>query len=116
MLSRRAFLQSAAAVSLGPVIVRQTAWAAPSERLTLGFIGVGKMGRYHLDSFLGRGDVEVVAVSDVVKERLDDAVQRVEKRYADRKAGGIFKGVKAYPDFRELLAHGGLDAVVIATP
>jgi len=74
------------------------------------------MGRSHLDSFLGRPDVEVVAVSDVVKERLDDAVARVEKRYSQRKESGEFKGVKAFGDFRELLALPGLDAVVIATP
>jgi len=116
MTTRRTFLKTAAAASLSPLLLRSTAWAAASERLTLGFIGVGKMGRGHLDGFLGRPDVEVVAVSDVVKERLDDAAARVEKRYADRKASGTFKGMKAYGDFRELLAHGGLDAVVIATP
>jgi uncharacterized membrane protein len=116
MTSRRTFLKTAAAAASLPLILRGSAWAAASERITLGFIGVGKMGRYHLDSFLGNVGVEVVAVSDVVKERLEDAAARVEKRYAARKASGSFKGVKAYGDFRELLAHGGLDAVVIATP
>ncbi len=65
--------------------------------------------------FLGR-DVEVVAVCDVVKERLDNAKQVVEKKYADRIKSGDYKGVAAYGDFRDLLKHKGLDAVVIATP
>ena len=94
MTTRRTFLKTAAAASLSPLILRRSAWAAANERVTLGFIGVGKMGRYHLDSFLGRTDVEVVAVSDVVKERLEDSAARVEKRYADRKASGSFKGVQ----------------------
>lgn len=116
MITRRSLLKSAAATALLPAIMRQTVWAAPSERLTLGFIGVGTMGRHHLRSFLGREDVEVVAVCDVVKERLESAAQQVEQKYAQRKASGNFKGVKSYADFRDLLAHGGLDAVVIATP
>ena len=116
MLSRRSFLKSAAAAALLPAAMSRGVWAAASERINLGFIGVGTMGRYHLKSFLGRGDVEVVAVCDVVKERLDSAAEIVEQKYADRKASGSFKGVKSYSDFRELLAHGGLDAVVIATP
>lgn len=66
MTTRRTFLKTAAAASLSPLLLRSNAWAAANERLTLGFIGVGKMGRGHLDGFLGRQDVEVVAVSDVV--------------------------------------------------
>jgi predicted dehydrogenase len=86
-----------------------------SERINLGFIGVGTMGRGHLGTFLGMGDVQVVAVCDVVKERRDDAKQRVEKRYGEGKKA-TFKGCAEYTDFRKLLEHPGLDAVLIATP
>ena len=114
MLSRRTFL---AASATAPLALSRPAQArAANEKLALGFIGVGTMGRGHLNTFLGRKEVEVVAVCDVVKERLDSAKQIVEKRYADRIKSGVYKGVKAYPDFRELLEHKGLDAVVIATP
>jgi len=116
MISRRSFLKAAAAATLSPAVATRTGFAAANERLTLGFIGVGTMGNYHLSALLGRADVEVVAVCDVVRERIDHAVQQVEKRYADRKASGKFNGVKAYSDFRGLLAQPGLDAVVIATP
>lgn len=116
MFSRRSFLKTAAAAAVWPAIGAQTVRADASERLTVGFIGVGTMGNYHLGALLGRGDVEVVAVCDVVRERIDRAVDQVEKRYAERKASGTFKGVKAYGDFRQLLDHPGLDAVLIATP
>src|SRR5687768_7515938 len=114
MLTRRTFLKSA---TVAPLAISRAAGAvAANDRLTLGFIGVGTMGRGHLNGFLGRKEVEVVAVCDVVKERLDNAVAVTGKRYADRIKSGEYKGVKAYTDFRQLLDHPGLDAVVIATP
>ncbi|MCU0706343.1 MAG: Gfo/Idh/MocA family oxidoreductase, partial [Fimbriiglobus sp.] len=116
MLSRRSFLASAAAATAAPLVWPRTAGAAPSDKLTLGFIGVGTMGRGHLGGFLGRGTVEVVAVCDVVDDRLNAAADMVEKKYAERKKSGQFAGVKKFTDFRELLAMPGLDAVVISTP
>ena len=114
MLTRRTFL--AAAATAPTVLTRQAGARAANEKLTLGFIGVGTMGRGHLGDFLGRKEVEVVAVCDVVKERTDSAQQMVEKRYADRTKSGTYKGVKTYGDFRDLLALKDLDAVLIATP
>lgn len=116
MLHRREFLQTAASASLASFVWSRSARAAANERLTLGFIGVGTMGRGHIGRFLGNSEVEVVAVCDVVKERLDDAAKIVEQRYSERTKSGQFGGVKSYSNFRELLAHPGLDAVVIATP
>ncbi len=113
MLSRRKFLAASAAA---PLVLSRASGYAANEKLNLGFIGVGTMGRGHLGGFLGRNEVEVVAVCDVVKERLDSAKTTVEKKYADRIKSGDYKGVKTYGDFRELLAIKGLDAVVIATP
>jgi predicted dehydrogenase len=112
-LSRRKFL---AASTAAPLVISRSAAIAASEKLALGFIGVGTMGRFHLGEFLGRSEVEVVAVCDVVKERLDNAKTMVEKKYAARIKSGAYAGVKAYPNLRDLLDHKGLDAVVIATP
>src|SRR6185312_10669629 len=115
MLSRRRFLQSSAAAA--PFVFSRDASAvAASDRIAVGFIGVGYQACGHLNNLLGRKEVEVVAVCDVVKERLDDASQRVEKRYADRIKSGAAKSATAYTDFRKLLDHSGLDAVVIGTP
>jgi predicted dehydrogenase len=115
-LSRRRFLQTAAALST-PLFLQGLAQGQvqPSERLTLGFIGVGTMGRGHLGKFLGNPNVQVVAVCDVVKERLDDAKAMVEKRYGDGKRTD-FKGCDSYNDFRQVLERKDIDAVVIATP
>ncbi|MFO0848111.1 MAG: Gfo/Idh/MocA family oxidoreductase [Gemmataceae bacterium] len=113
MLSRRSFLAASAAAPL--VYTRSSAYPA-NDKLALGFIGVGTMGRGHLGGFLGMNEVEVVAVCDVVKERLDSAAKTVADRYAKRAKSGTPAACKAYTDFRDVLAHPGLDAVVIATP
>src|SRR4029079_17406690 len=107
MLTPRKFLAASAAA---PLVFSRSSAVQANEKITLGFIGVGTMGRGHLGGLLGRKEVEVVAVSDVVKERLDSAKQTVEKKYAARVKSGDYKGVAAYDDFRDLLKHKGLDA------
>jgi predicted dehydrogenase len=111
-LSRRGFLKTGVgSLCLPPLagaVLAEDKKTSPNDRINLGFIGVGTMGRGHLGGFLGMADVHVVAVCDVVKERREDARNRVDQKYG--------KGCAEYVDFRELLDHKGLDAVVIATP
>jgi predicted dehydrogenase len=117
--TRRQFIQSAAAAGIaGPLILTSTSslHAAPNDRINLGFIGVGTQGGGHVGSFLGRGDVQIVAICDVVKELREYHGKRVEEHYAREKKHGEYKGCKVYTDFRELLQFKGLDAVLIATP
>jgi predicted dehydrogenase len=118
--TRRSFLQTAAAsIATGPLILSASGEEkkeAPSNRLTLGFIGLGKMNRGHLGNFLGQKDVQVVAVCDVDTKRREHAKDVVEKRYAEETKKGTFKGCSAYKDFRDLLKRKDIDAVVIATP
>ena len=118
-ISRRRFVQGlAAAGAIGPTILSSLpkARAAANERLTLGMIGVGTMGRGHVGRFLGYGDVQIVAVADVVAERREHSKKRVEEHYAKQTGKESYRGCAAYNDFRELLALDGLDAVLIATP
>jgi predicted dehydrogenase len=116
MTSRRSFLKSVAAATVAPLVWAPSSQAVPSVKLAVGFIGVGTMGRGHLNALLGRDTVEVVAVCDVVKERREGALEMVQKKYAARTKSGISSSVRTYIDFRELLDHKGLDAVVISTP
>src|SRR5437868_2982379 len=118
-VTRRQFIQSAAAAGIaGPLILTSTSSlrAAPNDRINLGFIGVGTQGGGHVGGFLGRGDVQIVAVCDVVKDLREFHGQRVEEQYAKSQKDGEYKGCTRYADFRELLQHPGLDAVLIATP
>ena len=118
LISRREFLASAAAVACGPMILSSPArgFAAASERIRLGFIGIGIQSRGHLRKFVGMADVQVLAVCDVVDERRENSKQIVEEAYAKQKDVTSCPGCAAYVDFRELLAREDIDAVVIGTP
>ena len=100
---------------LTPLAMHAARSRPASERITIGMIGIGAMGRPHLDRLLGFEDVQVVAVCDVEKTRRETARAQVEKRYAARQKDGVFKGCDAYTDFRELIARKDIDAVVVAT-
>ncbi len=120
-ISRRQFLQGAAGVAAFPYIVRSSALGAvgktsASERIRLGFIGVGQQGRGLLNGVLNETGTQVLAVCDVVQQKLDKAKGIVESCYSARSASGSYKGCAAYWDSKDLLARDDIDAVVIATP
>jgi predicted dehydrogenase len=118
-LHRRSFLKRTVFTAAGTYTLLSTTGGkaiGPNDRMTLGFIGVGIMGRGHLGGFLGQKDVQVLAVCDVVRERREDAQRRVNERYAKEKGSGSSPVCAGYNDFRELLARKEIDAVVIATP
>lgn len=118
-LHRRAFLSKTVFTCAGTYTLLSTSLAktvGPNDRINLGFIGVGIMGRGHLGGFLGQNEVQVVAVCDVVKERRDSAVNMTNTRYAKVKERESYKGCAEYAYFRELLKRKDIDAVVIATP
>jgi predicted dehydrogenase len=118
-VSRRSFLHGAAAAAALPLLeasADETKKKPASDRLTLGFIGMGTMNRGHLGHFLGQKDVQVLAVCDVDTTRRESAKDTVDKRYAEAKKSGTYKGCAAYNDFREIIGRNDIDAVVIATP
>lgn len=120
-MTRRRFLGTTAAVAGVPLIVPGSALGfedkkPASERLNVGFIGMGTMNRGHLNWFLGQKDVQVMAVCDVDTKRREAAQKTVETKYAQEKKDGKYKGCEAYNDFRDIIKRTDIDAVVIATP
>jgi len=116
-MDRRRFLKQAARLAAvaaaAPYVVTSSALGAdgtvsPSERIVMGFIGVGGRGSALLRNFLGLADSQVVAVCDVKRPRREGAKTTVDARYAD-------KGCATYVDFRELLARSDVDAVTVAS-
>ncbi|MHB1038191.1 MAG: Gfo/Idh/MocA family protein [Pirellulales bacterium] len=115
-LSRRDVLErtmaAGAAVALPwfvPAAARGAeAKAAPSERITLGVIGIGPRATYDLGGMLKQPDCQCVAVCDVQASRREAA-----KNLIDNHNGN--KDCAVYRDFRELLARRDIDAVLIAT-
>ena len=123
-INRRQFIKRAAGTAMAavsfPYIVTASVFGraggtAPSERITLGFIGAGKQSKHLMRSFLNSPGTHVLAACDVDKLKLARGKKIVEDHYA-RKNGGSYKGCDTYGDFRELLARDDIDAVVISTP
>ena len=96
---------------------------APSDRIAMGFVGLGGQGGGHLfggawtylpGGYLGRDDVQVLAVCDVQRRRAEDGKGRVEQRYAEKFGKGSYRGCSAYSDIRDMLLRDDIDAVLIA--
>ena len=119
-IHRRGFLKRVAA--LAPAIIPASALGAdktvaPSNRITLGFIGTGSHGiAMNLKSFLPNDDAQVVALCDVDAARVRDALEIVTEHYARKKQNGGFNGCDTTGDWREIIARDDLDAVVVSTP
>lgn len=106
-VSRRQFLKSALyAAGAFTIVPRQVlggnGFTPPSDQLTKAVIGVGGMGKYHLQQV--NPGARLLAVCDVDRDHLQQALDRVEAE------------VQGYHDFREVLAREDIDIVHIATP
>ncbi len=100
LISRRRFLVPAAVLSSAPCILPSgLAQTAPSDRIRLGCIGLGVPGRGLMGGFLGRQQVQVVAVCDVDTNRREDGRKRVEAYYEQQTDRGSFNGYAAFEDF-----------------
>jgi len=120
--SRRSILKSGlglAAAGGFPAIVPSSVFgaAAPSNRLNIGAIGVGRISRIHDMKELFKSDgAQIVAVCDLDSKRLELGRMLVDDAYAAKFRKSSYAGTRAYADYRELLANKGIDGVVISTP
>jgi predicted dehydrogenase len=101
-LSRRAFVQGGAAVVLSAANYARVYGA--NERIGIGFIGYGLIGKRHVLDFKDQPDTNLAAVAETHRGRLDEAKALI---------GGTVKG---YGDFRKLIEDRDVDAVVVSTP
>src|SRR3989441_9247317 len=101
-LNRRKFLKASAATALTAASWNRVLGA--NDRVGIGLVGFGLIGRAHTRNFLAQPDAAIVAVSETFAPRMEAACQLI---------GG---SVQRYPDFRRLLEDKDVDAVVISTP
>ena len=82
--TRRQFLKTTATIAAAaPTILPARVWAAqkkPNDRITLGFIGMGKQNRGLLNGFIRNKQTQVVAVCEVDATRREHAKKMVADR------------------------------------
>jgi predicted dehydrogenase len=119
--TRRDFLKlSASAVAaVGfPTIVPASVFGstAPSNRINVGAIGVGRISRGHdLPGIWQFDQARIMAVCDLDANRVEQGKTLINGVYA-KKTGKPYDGVTGYHNYHELLANKDIDAVVISTP
>ena len=113
---RRDFLKTSAAALAAPTIVPASVFAkdgepAPSDRVVVGSIGAGDLGRrHHLNNkLMPNKRIQMAAVCDVDRNHRDQAALDVLNQ--DRQERGDI-----YKDFRDLCDRQDIDAVLIAVP
>jgi predicted dehydrogenase len=108
-----------AVVAMGfPAIVPASVFGqtAPSNRISVGAIGVGRISRGHdLPGIWQFDQARIMAVCDLDAKRVDQAKTLINGVYS-KKTGKPYDGVTGYHNYHELLANKGIDAVVISTP
>jgi predicted dehydrogenase len=101
-LNRRTFIKAGAATLLSAAGWQRVLGA--NERVGVGFIGYGLIGKRHVLDFQEQKDADLVGVAEAHRGRRDEALEQI---------GGTAKG---YSDFRRLLENKDVRAVVISTP
>src|SRR5580692_11970980 len=114
--SRRDFVRNVSLASAGlaihPNMLTIPAKANPADRVRLAIIGTGFRGQSHLSLALRRSDVDIVAICDVDAAMLEYADKIIKK--SGKPAPKVYTG--SPHAYRDLLAAGGLDGVIIASP
>src|SRR5690554_5664540 len=122
-MERRSFLKSAAATAAGtmifPTIVPASVMGknAPSNKIHIGQIGVGRIARSHdMAETFKYDQAQFVAVCDVDSKRLADGKKLVDDFYAKKSGKSSYSDTKTYEDYKDLLSNKDIDAVIISTP
>jgi predicted dehydrogenase len=111
--SRRRLLKSFAVAAAVPQVLPgrvlgKDGTIAPSERITLGGIGVGNRGAEVLSRFLRNADVQMVADSDLQLSRRERIKKMVDEHYGNTDC-------VLYREMDDILGRDDIDAVLIAT-
>jgi len=115
-ISRRRFLEQSLLAAMAGLAATETVAAprstrrrvAANDKIHLAVIGVHGRGLDHIKGFMGRDDVEIVALCDADMAVIPKAADLLDKKGK--------RAPKAVQDIRELLAMKEIDAVSIATP
>ena len=113
-ITRRRFQKAASAVIAAPLVVPSSVLGrdghtAPSNRITMALIGAGNRGTSDMKAMMKFSELQTLATCDPVTAHRERARDIVNDTYGN-------SDCKDYNDFRDVLARGDVDTVLIGTP
>jgi len=113
-IDRRSFTRGLVAATAGAAVLPSAAGRARAEgpaprTVKVGLLGCGWWGMLDLKAAFQSGGVEAAALCDVDSEHLAKAAEETAALQGGTRP-------RTYKDWRELLAHPGLEALILATP
>lgn len=119
-ISRKQFigssLMAAAGLSIVPSSVLGGRKVAPSDKISIGFIGTGRLSPTLANGMLALDNVDIVAASDVYKAKVDAFEALVTNHYKEKTGQTDWSGFQTYHNYEDMLARDDIDAIVVATP
>jgi len=73
------------------------------KKLKFGLIGCGRISKKHFEAIAEIKNAEIIACSDILQERMDEAAQK-------------YNISKKYPNYIDMFENENLDAAIICTP
>lgn len=107
---------AAAGLSVVPSSVLGKRRVAPSDKISIGFIGTGRLSPYLATSFLDLENVDIVAAADVYKAKVEAFEDHVADHYKEKTGKNYWTGFRTYHNYEDMLMRDDIDAIVVATP
>jgi len=118
-VSRRDFIKRSAAVSLAALTSAGASrlFAAGSDKLRVGLIGCGARGTgAAMDCVRSSRGVEIVAMADVFKDKLDKSLAKLRSKVSDKVSVTVQSCYLGFGAYKKVLARDDVDLVLLTTP
>ena len=118
--NRRDFLKKASVIvpafTIVPRFVLGNGYIAPSDKITLGFIGTGKQSVGLGKRFLNLKEIQMLAASDVDSGKLKEFTAIINEHYNVNTGKDHQESFATYERYEELLERNDIDAVIVCLP
>jgi len=117
-VTRRDFVKTAAAASIAATIPGNLGlFAAGSDAIKIGLIGSGGRGTGAvLDCLKAAAGVEVVAIGDLVADRVQSSLARLQKEFPDRVKVPLDRQFTGFDNYLKVCACPDVNLIVTAAP
>ena len=119
-VSRRNFIKKSTGLAVFALVPRYVlggpGYTAPSDQVTIGFIGTGKQSHGLAQSFIQLDGVKIIANADVDQQKKEGFAKSINGKYAAKTGNSGYNGMETHDDYKNLISRKDIDAVVVATP